>query len=422
MIENNCDLIGLGIGPFNLSLAALAQPISKIQAQFFDRKAKFDWHKELMLPGTTMQTTYLKDLVSAVNPTSPYSFLNYLVRNKLYYAFLNTGRTQISRMEFERYCQWVCQQLDGLFFSHPIREVQFDGQQFVIKFDEKTVYAKHICLGTGLLPHVPDCAKDFLSDHCFHAKSPYLQNFQATKKRILIVGGGQTGAELFLNLIRAYWGEAKSVHWLSRRANLEPLDESAFVNEYFTPGYVQNFYHRPQSQKDEIAEYQKLSGDGITPGYLQDIYCEVYQRRFLQDNALDASILPNRELTQIKRFGNEYEVSFYNKFYQQEESFFADVIILATGFKQATPECLEPLYSRMDRNDQGQLQLNENFRVSWDGSAKNFMYAVNFGRHSHGIAEPQISLMSWRAAVIINDLLGFPYYDIESSSKQLIDF
>ena len=34
------------------------------------------------------------------------------------------------------------------------------------------------------------------------------------------------------------------------------------------------------------------------------------------------------------------------------------------------------------------------------------MYAQNLGRVSHGIAEPQLSLMAWRSAVIANDVLG----------------
>lgn len=41
--------------------------------------------------------------------------------------------------------------------------------------------------------------------------------------------------------------------------------------------------------------------------------------------------------------------------------------------------------------------------------------------HSHGIAEPQLSLMAWRSARIINQLTGAAVYDI-ASNPGMIDW
>ena len=97
------DLLGIGLGPFNLSLAALLGHVEKLNIKFCDNKSEFRWHPELMFGDATMQTSYLKDLVTPVDPTNPYSFLNYLVHNGLLYHFINTDRKAITRFEFEDY-------------------------------------------------------------------------------------------------------------------------------------------------------------------------------------------------------------------------------------------------------------------------------------------------------------------------------
>ncbi|WP_256967364.1 lysine N(6)-hydroxylase/L-ornithine N(5)-oxygenase family protein, partial [Streptomyces caniscabiei] len=38
------DLVGIGIGPANLSLAALAHPLAELDAVFYERRPGFDWH------------------------------------------------------------------------------------------------------------------------------------------------------------------------------------------------------------------------------------------------------------------------------------------------------------------------------------------------------------------------------------------
>ena len=43
------DLAGVGIGAFNLSLAALLQPKPEISYVFLDSKKKFQWHQHMML-------------------------------------------------------------------------------------------------------------------------------------------------------------------------------------------------------------------------------------------------------------------------------------------------------------------------------------------------------------------------------------
>lgn len=71
MSERVHDLMGIGIGPFNLGLACLAEPLD-LDAVFLDARDGFAWHHGLMLEESTIQVPFLADLVTLADPTSPY--------------------------------------------------------------------------------------------------------------------------------------------------------------------------------------------------------------------------------------------------------------------------------------------------------------------------------------------------------------
>lgn len=53
----NCesyDLLGIGAGPFNLSIAALLAPVKNVKHRFFERQEKYNWHPGMLLPNATI--------------------------------------------------------------------------------------------------------------------------------------------------------------------------------------------------------------------------------------------------------------------------------------------------------------------------------------------------------------------------------
>lgn len=122
------DLAGIGIGPANLSLAALAQPYpKKITAKFFERSGEFQWHSGMMVPEAMLQVHYLKDLVSLVDPSNPFSFLAYLAKKKQLLSFINANFDQVLRREFNQYYRWASSQLPSLQFNSDVRSVEIAG-------------------------------------------------------------------------------------------------------------------------------------------------------------------------------------------------------------------------------------------------------------------------------------------------------
>ena len=75
------DLIGIGVGPFNLGLACLTDPLREsdgVSGVFLEARDRFDWHPGMLLDDATLQVPFLADLVTMADPTSRWSFLNYL--------------------------------------------------------------------------------------------------------------------------------------------------------------------------------------------------------------------------------------------------------------------------------------------------------------------------------------------------------
>jgi len=407
------DLAGIGIGPFNLSLAAQLDGIPRIQARFFERRRKFAWHPGMMLPGVELQTSFLKDLVTATSPTSPWSFLAYLVAHKRFYSFINAEFEAIPRREFADYLAWVAGNLGSLQFSAEVREVAFERDGFAVVLDDVRHVARNIALGVGLTPCVPCWAEPALGEACFHSSEAVHRLPGMAGERVAVIGGGQSGAEIVLHLLSVDPKGRRDVAWITRRPNFEPLDATPFTNELFTPGYVQTFHGLGEDRRRAALRRQKLAGDGASPSTLRAIYRRLYCMRHLERGEVDVILRPHREVIQMDRQKNEFRLIVRNALDGGLEISFADVVVLATGYAFTVPEVLAPLRNRIAVERNGNLALADDFSLKWDGPRQNRIFVLNAGKFSHGIAEPQLSLMAWRSAVIVNSLLGEPHFDLD---------
>lgn len=412
MNSQHVNLAGIGAGPFNLSVAALLHKAKGIQAAFFDKKNHFDWHPGLMLDDAKLQTSWMKDLVTAVDPTSPFSFMNFLVQKGRFYSFINAEQSAISRQEFAQYLEWVSAQLPSVHYGNQVREINFKQNKFWLRFDDKIISADNLCVGTGTQPYIPAFASAYLGKQVFHGGKVLASPRNFSGKRVAVVGGGQTGAEIFLNLMRGQWGECESVHWLSRRDNFEQLDESPFTNDFFTPDYVRYFLGLNHADKKIMVEKQKLASDGISPSTLKEIYQSLYHAKIVHKNKDKFVLMPGRTLINMHKQTNGFGLEVDYPQMSTIEKMDADIVIFCTGFKSVVPGCLEPLADELHWESEGVFSMQDNYRVNWNGDQHNRIYAVNASRHHHGIVDPQTSLMSWRSAIIANDLLGYELYPL----------
>lgn len=108
------DLVGVGFGPSNLALAVALNEYNEnatlpITAEFVEVKPEFGWHTGMLLPGTTMQISFLKDLATQRNPKSEFTFLNYLTERGRLTEFINFKTFFPTRLEFHDYLAWAAE-------------------------------------------------------------------------------------------------------------------------------------------------------------------------------------------------------------------------------------------------------------------------------------------------------------------------
>lgn len=417
--EVSLGAVGIGIGPFNLSLAALLAPFAGFRVRFFDKTADFQWHPGLLFPEATIQVSYLKDLVTLVDPTSQYSFLAFLRAKKRLYRFLNREQTKVSRKEFNQYLAWVAGRLPNVEFGAEVREVALDGKTFIVRLDGGTHTTMNVVLGTGLVPNVPVFARPHLGNEVFHSVDYLRRHVDMTGRVVAVVGGGQSGAEVVWHMLLDELHLPGQLIWSSRRANFLPLDESPFTNELFSPGYSDNFFSLPPERHDIILAEQKLASDGVAQPLLQRIYDRLYDLEFLEPQGRRTRLLPGQELVDLRRGSSGWDLTLQDR-WGKTDRVRADLVVLCTGASYAMPDAMRPLVDRI-RWDKDGYAVRSDFSIEWDGPPGLHIYAQNAARHMRGVADPNLSLMAWRSAVIANSLLGRAVYDVNGESS-VFDF
>lgn len=295
------DLIGIGIGPFNLGLAALLESAPEVDALFLDRKPQFQWHAGMLLDGTTLQVPFLADLVTMADPTHRLSFLNYLKEQGRLYHFYFLEKFQIPRQEYNHYCQWAAGQLDSCRFGEDVTAVRRlsasersgDGEagrkeagkcaaQYAVEVTAgdgsiRVYYTRDLILGVGSVPSVGEPFRGLPSEDVFHS-AQFMERLERCRraKSVTVVGSGQSAAEVFLHLLEEQPERGYKLDWFTRSPGFFPMEYSKLGLEHFSPDYTQYFYGLPQEQKDDVRSRQHLLYKGISAVTIAAIYDRLY--------------------------------------------------------------------------------------------------------------------------------------------------
>ena len=414
--KQKLDLIGIGIGPSNLSTAALLDPVRDVNSIFFESQREFQWYPGMLFPEATIQVSHLKDLVTLVDPTSRFTFLSFLSQQKRLYRFATARFPRIKRREFNQYFRWVVSMLNNLYFETPVQEVSFNGKQFEVVHSRGIATAPNIVVAAGRTPCVPDCVRPHICSTVFHAIQYLQENVKPANKRIVVIGGGQSGAEIVNRLLSNREELPQEVCWISRRSNFLPIDDSPFTNEFFTPAYSDYFFQLPEHEKRRLLHQQTLASDGINLDLLEEIYRNLYEIELIEGRGKIAKLHFNHSLIDFMRGVNGWTLYCRKGEGHEVKMFQADIVIFATGFDSRPPQFLEPLMPRLETCSEG-FGINEDFSVRWDGPSTNRIYIQTAARHVRGVADPNLSLMAWRSARIINSLTGRNTYQTDNEGS-----
>lgn len=410
------DLLGVGLGPFGLSLAALADGVGDLDAVFLDQRPAMSWHPGLLLEGATLQVPFLADLVSLVDPTSRWSYLAYLKARGRLFRFYLAERFQVPRAEYDDYLRWVAESLPTCRFGQRVEALAWDGEAFAATVADtatgrrRTVRARTVVLGVGTEPVVPGPFEDLLGKRVVHA-GQYLDVRPALLEAasVTVVGSGQSGAEVFLDLLRAQPDTGTSLRWLTRTPAFAPMEYSKLGLEHFTPDYTAYFHGLPQPVRDALLPAQWQLYKGISATTIAELYDLLYERT-VGGRQVDAVLQPAVAVEAARAEDDGYVLDCRQL--QQDRTFSVptEAVVLATGYAPRRPALLDPLLPHLDLDERGRYRVDADHRVAL--RCPGGLYVQNAETHTHGVGAPDLGLCAWRSATILDAITGRSLVDV----------
>jgi lysine N6-hydroxylase len=412
------DLVGIGIGPFNLALAALSGGVPGLRTLFLDEKPEFSWHAGMLLDGTILQVPFLADLVTLIDPTSPWSFLSYLREHDRLFPFYFTERFHIPRREYDDYCRWVARSLSCCRWSARAEAVRWDADQdvFTIQYTNagtgqaRSVLARDLVLGIGTAPVIPSGLTGLLGDRVFHT-ADYLPRRPGLTglDDVTVIGSGQSGAEVLLDLVRTPPVPGARLRWLTRSPAFAPMEYSKLGLEHFTPDYTRYFHALPGQVRDHLMPSQWQLYKAISSETIGQIYDLLYDRA-AGGEPDTVTLLPDVEVISARRRDNGLELACHHAGEQRDFVVVTDAVILGTGYAPRRPRLLDPLTELIDWDGQGRYRVGIDYRVAMRPEVTGRLYVQNAELHTHGVGTPDLGLGAHRAAVILNSVTGRTAY------------
>lgn len=414
------DLLGLGFGPANLSLAiALQEDSPRTTARFLEAELDPVWQGGMLLDGSNMQNHPCRDLVTLRNPRSHYSFLNYLFEQGRLVEHLNLPLEFPLRKEYAQYIQWATNQFRSqVEFGAQVTEIaiaEVDGAPayVVTCSDGSCRRGRALVLGTGRTPFVPGPFDKLDSPRVCHL-TRYLhtvrQLAQNPPESVAVIGGSQSAVEIVLDLASRF-PQARIVDYV-RKFGLRLKDTSPFSEEGFFPAFTDYYFKATRSDKDALDAYMRLTNYSSSDAdVLHRLYALIYEQRL--DGEQRIFVHGNREVrtAEVDDSGVWLEVEEVHTKDMVVDR--ADLVVLATGFRdlgphphqEPYPALLAGVIDRFQFDADGYLIVEADYSLRPHMNRTPPLFLNGLCESSHGIGDAgSFSLLSLRAATIRDGL------------------
>lgn len=416
------DVIGIGFGPSNLSFAVAIDELSEggtpVSALFLEQKPEFQWHPEMLLPGAEMQISFIKDLVTLRNPTSQFSFLNYLKQCGRLPAFANLRTFYPSRVEFNDYFRWVATSFDGsVRYGHrvvsivPVGDSPYKTLQIRTRDVETGVancfFARNVVVASGSRPSFPDAiGVKQSSDLVWHSSEHLarIRRFEALPDKtyhFLVVGRGQSAVEIARDLYNRF---PRALVTLSFRGfGLKPADDSEFVNEIFDASGVDFLMGVSAEVRQKVLSEHRDTNYSVADA---DLIRELYKARYA-DSVTGSQRLEIRnlsEVTGVAECGPKVDVSLLGLCNGRKDAMQVDAVILATGYtSRRLPDMLDSLSRHMCHED-GFPIVDRDYRIRTEAELDVGIYLQGTNERTHGLSDTLLSVLPVRSAEILTSI------------------
>ncbi|MDX7986331.1 lysine N(6)-hydroxylase/L-ornithine N(5)-oxygenase family protein [Xenorhabdus sp. 12] len=413
-MARSIDVLFVGAGPGNLSTLSYLDDIGILSGSheiaLVERRPNNAWHPGLALPTSTLQVSLLKDLAFLRDPSSKYTFFNYLNEIGALHQFVHLNTYYPSRNLFSDYLIWVGEKLKNhILFNHEVRSVNkvtdtasgkilLEVELSNGKGEIEKILTNQLILSQGHEPFIPpelriDKAPICHSNHLLQCIDLKHLN---SESHIGVIGRGQSAGEIVRFLLEETGAGKVSV--ISRNFTFKGTDTNPFVNDMYTFPQARSFYQLShEARVDTLQGLRNTNFSTVTEDVLSAIYKQTFNDRIAKKERL--FLLPYKEIKHAEIGDKGVSVvlkDVYGHMPDQNVSF--DYLICATGFENTRhTSLLAPLNPVVQGNE---VVVNENFMVKLKDKIDASIFVMNHAMEQHGPTEHTLAGMSERGKVV----------------------
>lgn len=422
------DIIGVGFGPANIALAALLEEERAYEnVLFLEGAGTPRWQSEMLFENaldihSNIQNVPHRDLATLRSPRSRFTFLNYLHESGLLLEHLNMDLLMPMRPDYAAYIGWVAQQLAHyLRTGKTVRSISMldASHSHVYRVDTQdgdVFFARHVVVGTGREPLVPDVfEKSLETGRVFH-----LSRFNSSSRRLLdagarkfaVIGSSQSAVEILLQLSKVE--PRLELHSIFRRFAYPLKDTSPFMSEIYFPQFTELYFNADKALK------QRIDRDVVRTNYgacdmdvLEELYRQIYYDRLRGQDFVRVRRMSEVRTVDADGTGVTLVVDNLETGRTEEDRF--DGVVLATGFRNIgpgrdqvrIPAVLRELSAAFALDADGCVVAGRDYAAALrpDLSRAGALVLNGLCESSHGMGDAgSVSLLSLRAQTIVGAL------------------
>ncbi len=407
----------------------------EIDAAFVEKQDRFGWHRGMLIDDATMQVSFLKDLVTMRDPTSPHSFVSYLHDCGRLADFMNHKTLFPLRIEFHDYLEWAARRMSHLVeYGCEVVDVEPVHEDGVVAAFDVTIRehgrgevvrrARNIVIAAGLELRMPPGIER--SSRVWHNRD-FMRRIEAlaqdpSPRRFVVVGAGQSAAEVTGYLHREF--PDAEVYAVFSRYGYSPADDTPFANRIFDPEAVDVYYSAPPPVKRMLLDYHRNTNYSVVdPELIGELYRRAYQEKVTGRERLRilqaCKVLelrdgessgdgPVRMTIECMTTGERSEIA-------------ADTVIFATGYRPVCPlGVLGAARSLCDTDEAGMVRVARDYRVATTCETPAGIYLQGATEHTHGIGSTLLSNTAVRAGDILASILRHLPHRRSNGLEQLL--
>jgi L-ornithine N5-oxygenase len=425
------DFLLVGFGPAGLAVAVAAYEKRNLSFVALEQQDDFKWHPGMLIPGASMQISFIKDLATLRDPKSEFTFLNYLFEQGRLVKFLNLDTFLPQREEYQDYMNWAAKKIAAtgcVKYNTRVRALEQTEDAQVLKISaiqtadgadtEKIYFARNVIICTGGQPWLPEefpqDSSRLLHSSQFIKQLPSIQQSLSKnansrpKHGFCVIGAGQSAAEIWNHLTKTFPEDLVDLKF--RSGALKPSDDSPFVNEIFDPAVrIDKWYGMPEEARKSLIQESKATNYSVVRLHLLE---EMYKHLYLQHlpgHHQVHRISPNTLIENIQIVGDgdnaHVEISTKDSLIDSTRVDKFDYVFAATGYQRNFHKQILRNFDDVTwTEDADRPAVDRQYRVVRTKEHSAGIYLQGLCEASHGLSDTLLSVLATRGMEVVEDI------------------